>query len=166
MIFESERLSFRPIEQGDLDELFNVWGNSETMRFCGGVIMKEKIPQIIEYSCGQYEKYGNTVFALIKNNTLLGICGGNLDEDDPFHVEIVIHLAKEYGHQGYGTEALKAYIAWLKDGKKAKHIYASVHPDNQASLNMVKKCGFVQNGFVQYEDTGFVDEPYFELKFD
>jgi RimJ/RimL family protein N-acetyltransferase len=97
---------------------------------------------------------------------LLGICGGNLDADDPFNVEIVIHLAKEYEHQGYGTEALKSYIAWLKYGKRATHIYASVHPDNQASLNMVKKCGFVQNGFVQYEDTGFVDEPYFELKLD
>ena len=29
MIFESERLSFRLIEQGDLDDLFNnIWGNN------------------------------------------------------------------------------------------------------------------------------------------
>lgn len=32
MIFESERISFRLIEQGDLDDLFNyIWGNSDTM---------------------------------------------------------------------------------------------------------------------------------------
>ena len=163
MTFESKRLSFRPIEQGDTDELFNVWGNSETMRFCGGVITKEEIPQIIEYSCSQYNTYGNAVFAVIKSDKFLGICGGKLDEDDPFHVEIVIHLAEEYQHKGYGTEALKAYIAWLKAGKRATHIYASVHSDNRASLNMAKKCGLVQCGFRQYEDTGFVDEPYFEL---
>lgn len=47
MIFESERLSFRPIEQVDLDELFNVWGNNETVRFCGGVITKEILSRMI-----------------------------------------------------------------------------------------------------------------------
>ncbi len=164
MIFESERLSFRLIELGDMEELFhNVWGNRETMRFCGGVISKEKIPQIIEYCRSQYDTYGNSIFAVVKNDKLLGICGGKLDEDDPLHVELVIHLAKEYQHQGYGTEALKAYVEWLKTGKKATYIYASVHPDNQASLNMAKKCSLTHSGFRQYEDTGFVDEPYFEL---
>ena len=164
MIFESERLNFRLIELGDLEELYNnVWGNRETMHFCGGVISKERIPQIIEYCRSQYDTYGNSIFAVVKNDQLLGICGGNLDEDDPLHVELVIHLAKEYQHQGYGTEALKAYVEWLKTGKRATYIYASVHPDNQASRNMAKKCRLAQCGFRQYEDTGFVDEPYFEL---
>ena len=167
MIVASERLGFRLIEQGDLDELFNnIWGNSETMRFCGGAITKEKIPQIIEYSRSQYNTYGNTIFAVIKNDKFLGICGGKLDEDNPLHVELIIHFAKEYQHQGYGTEALKAYVEWLKAGKRATYIYASVHPDNQSSINMTKKCGLVQCGFRQYEDTGFVDEPYFELNLD
>lgn len=164
MIFESDRLSFRLIEAGDLDDLFNnIWGNSETMRFCGGVISKERISQIIEYNLKQYNTYGNAIFTVTKNDKLLGICGGKLDEDDPLRVELVIHLAKEYQHQGYGTEALKAYVEWLKDGSRATCIYASVHPDNHASLNMARKCGLVQCGFRQYEDTGFVDEPYFEF---
>lgn len=167
MIFESERLGFRLLEQGDLDELFNkVWGSTETMRFCGGAIARKQIPEIIEYNRGQYNTYGNAIFAVIKNDRLLGICGGEPDEENPLHVELIIHLAGEYQHQGYGTEALKAYVEWLRAGKKATYIYASVHPDNQASLNMTKKCGLVQCGFRQYEDTGFVDEPYFELILD
>ena len=166
MIFESERLSFRPLEQGDADGLFNIWGNSETMRFCGGVAMKETILERIEYSSSQYNTYGNSIFAVIKDGNLVGICGGKLDEDDPLHVEIIIHLAKEYQHHGYGTEAVKAYVTWLKAGKRATLIYASIHPDNQASLNMAKKCGLVQCGIRQYEDTGFVEEPYFELNLD
>jgi RimJ/RimL family protein N-acetyltransferase len=85
MIFESERLSFRLIEQGDLDDLFNnIWGNNETMRFCGGVISKEKISHIIEHNLSQYNTYGNAVFEVMKNDKLLGICGGKLDEDDRF----------------------------------------------------------------------------------
>lgn len=147
MIFESERLSFRLIEKGDIDELFNnVWGNSEIMRFCGGAITKERIPHIIEYGRSQYSTYGNAIFAVIKNDKFLGICGGKLEEDDPLHVELIIHLAKEYQHQGYGTEALKAYVEWLKAGKRATYVYASVHPDNQASLDMAKNVALFNVG--------------------
>lgn len=163
-IFRSERLTFRLLEQDDMDELVSkIWGNSETMSFCGGAITKEKISQIIEYNRLQYKTFGNAIFAVVENDKLLGICGGNLDEDDPLHLELIIHLSKESKHQGYGTEALKAYIDWLRAGKKATYVYASVHPENKASLNMAKKCGLIQCGFRQYEDTGFVDEPYFEL---
>ena len=139
-----------------------------TVRQCasaGAQLQKRKFPKL-EYSRSQYNTYGNTIFAVIKNDKFLGVCGGKLDEDDPLHVELIIHLAKEYRHQGYGTEALKAYVEWLKAGKRATYIYASVHPDNQASLGMTKKCGLVQCGFRQYEDTGFVDEPYFGLNLD
>lgn len=166
-ILESDRLIFRLMEPGDADALFDIWGDPETMRFCGGVTKRERIKQIIEYDLEQYDKYGNAVFALAskENGILIGICGGKLDEDDPLRVEIIIHLSKAAWGKGYATEAVKAYIGWLKQTGKAAYVYGSVHPDNIASQNMMKKCGFVHNGFVQYEDTGFVDEPYFELEF-
>lgn len=164
MLFRSKRLSFRLLEQGDLEELFNhVWGNAETMEYCGGAVTKEKISRIIEHSRSQYHTYGNTVFAVTKNGQLLGVCGGEPDGDDPASAELIVHLAIEYRQKGYGTEALQTYVKWLAEGKGAAFIYASAHPDNQASLNMIKKCGLISSGFRQYEDTGFVNEPYFEL---
>ncbi len=74
------------------------------MRFCGGVVIKEKIPQIIEHNRHQYNTYGNAVFAVTKIDRLLGICGGKLDEDDPFHVEIILHLAKDTGIRVMGQK--------------------------------------------------------------
>lgn len=167
-ILESERLAFRLMEPTDEGALFHIWCDPETMRFCGGVVKRERIPKIIAYDRGQYEKYGNAVFAVVskENEALIGICGGKLDENDPFRVEVIIHLAKPAWGKGYATEAVKAYIDWLKQTGKAAYVWGSVHPDNIASQNMMKKCGFIHNGFVQYEDTGFVDEPYFELKLD
>lgn len=166
-IIESERLYFRLMEHKDEDALFEIWGDSETMRYCGNTAKRERIPKIIEYDRNQYEKHGNSVFALVQktDNKLIGICGGKLDEDDVLCVEAILHLNKTAWGKGYGTEALKAYIAWLKAAKKASLVYASAHPDNNASLNMIRKCGFIQKGFKQYEDTGFIDEPYFELRF-
>lgn len=165
-ILESQRLAFRLMEQEDTDALYDVWGDAGTMRFCGGTVTKRRIKDIIAYDKDGFDKHGNAVFAVIDKNSgmLAGICGGKLDEDDPLHVEVIIHLNKTSQGRGFGTEAVSAYIAWLKQTHKATFVYGSVHPDNSASLNMMKKCGFIQNGFRQYEDTGFVDEPYFEMR--
>jgi RimJ/RimL family protein N-acetyltransferase len=164
-VFESERLAFRLMEQGDVDALYDIWGDPDTMRYCGGTADKPRIGEIIEYDRSQYEKHGNAVFAIVlkDSNALIGICGGKLDEGDPSRVEVIVHLNKNSWGKGYASEAVNSYILWLKEGKRASYIYASAHPGNAASINMLKKCGFTQNGIVQYEDTGFVDEPYFEM---
>jgi LL-diaminopimelate aminotransferase len=164
-IIESERLAFRLMEQTDLAALYDIWGNAETMRFCGGVVQKARIKEIIELDRGNYSKYGNAVFAVASKDTgeLLGVCGGKLDEADPLNVEVIIHFNKASRGKGYGTEAVAAYVSWVREYKKAVSVCASAHPDNSASINMLKKCGFIQKGFKQFEDTGFVDEPYFEI---
>ncbi len=156
------------MEPGDTDALLGIWGDTETMRFCGGTVKKERIKQIIEYDRKQYEEHGNAVFALAlkKSGRLAGICGGKLDEGDPLKVEVIVHLAKQAWGMGYATEAVKAYVGWLKQTGKATYVYGSAHPDNTASQNMMKKCGFTHNGYRQYEDTGFADEPYFEMQLD
>jgi ribosomal-protein-alanine N-acetyltransferase len=165
-ILESDRLIFRLMEPGDEDALYDIWGDPETMRFCGGAVKRERIQKIIAYDKGQYEKYGNAVFALVlrENGALTGICGGKLGDDGPLRAEAIVHLNKNAWGKGYAIEAMKAYISWLKEAKKAALVCASAHPDNAASINMLKKCGFIQKGFKRYEDTDFADEPYFELE--
>ncbi len=164
-ILESERLCFRLAAPKDEDALYEIWGDAETMRYCGGAVRTERISKIIEYDRCEYEMHGNAVFALFQkaDGRLIGICGGKLDEGDPSRVEVIIHLGKQAWGKGFATESVKAYLKWLKDNNKASLVYASAHPDNTASISMMKKCGFIQKGTRQYEDTGFVDEPYFEI---
>jgi [ribosomal protein S5]-alanine N-acetyltransferase len=164
-IFESERLVFRLMDKSDIEVLYDIWGDPEAMRFCGGTGGKARIEEIIEYDRREHKKHGNAGFAIVLKDSgiLVGICGGKLDEKDPSRVEVIVHLNKNSWGKGYASEAVSSYISWLKTGKKASYVYASAHPENNASINMLKKCGFTQNGFVKYEDTGFVDEPYFEM---
>ncbi len=168
IIFESERLLFRLMEQTDLSALYDMWGDAETLRYCGGTTRKERITKIIELDREYYALYGNTIFAVVEKSSgrLAGICGGQFDKQYPLHVEAILHLNKLFWGKGYGTEALRTYIRWLRDNKKARLVFASAHPDNAASVNMISKCGFIQKGYKQFEDTGFVDEPYFEMKLD
>lgn len=166
IIFESERLLFRLMEQADLYALYEMWGDADTMRYCGGATSIERIKKVIEFDREKYAQYGNTIFAIVEKSSarLAGICGGQFDKEDPLHVEAILHLSKLFWGKGYGTEALGAYVCWLRDNKKARLVFASAHPDNAASINMISKCGFIQKGYKQFEDTGFVDEPYFELE--
>ena len=56
------------------------------------------------------------------------------------------HLDKDHTGKGYMTEALKGAMAFVFDEYKLHRIEAFIVPDNQPSLNLVKRCGFHYEG--------------------
>ena len=56
------------------------------------------------------------------------------------------HLDKDHTGKGYMTEALKGAIAFVFDEYKMHRIEAFIVPDNEPSLNLVKRCGFHYEG--------------------
>ena len=56
--------------------------------------------------------------------------------------EIGYHIAKEFTGSGYATEAVNAFLNYLKDGKGVKEIYGVALADNLASRRVLEKCGF------------------------
>jgi len=56
------------------------------------------------------------------------------------------HLDKEHTGKGYMTEALKGAMAFVFDEYKMHRIEAFIVPDNEPSLNLVKRCGFHYEG--------------------
>ena len=165
IITESKRLLFRLMEHDDEECLQNIWCDLEVMRYCGGTVKPERIQKIISYDRTEYSKHGNAVFAVIEKaaSRLIGICGCKLDSEDPRRGELICHFVKDVWGKGYATEAVSTYITWLKYNDLMDFLYASAMPSNTASIRLVIRSGFTQNGFVQFEDTGFVDEPYFEM---
>jgi len=166
VIAESERLVLRLMEPGDVEDLKRIWCDKETMQYCGSPVKEERVKEIIEEDRTAYEKYGYAVFgaALKKSGRLIGICGCKPDEKDPRRCELIYHFAKANWGKGYATEAALCLIAWAKRKGVADRLYASAMPQNTSSIKVLQKCGFIQKGFVQFEDTGFVDEPYFEME--
>jgi RimJ/RimL family protein N-acetyltransferase len=166
IVIETQRTLIRPMEPGDLEALIALWCDPEVMKYCGGPADPARIGEIIAYNSDNFERHGNAVFAVLRktDRKLVGIAGCKLDKGNTGRGEYICHLAKEIWGQGYAAEIARAYIAWVKERGNMDLIYASVMPDNTASIRLTQKCGFIQKGFVQFEDTGFVDEPYFELK--
>lgn len=58
-------------------------------------------------------------------------------------------IDKEYQGKGYGKEALKQGITYLKECFDAKEIYTGVFLENETAKRLYKSVGFVETGLVE-----------------
>ena len=64
-------------------------------------------------------------------------------------VEIGYGLGKEFEHNGYMTETVKAMCQWAMKQGKIKHIIAETDIDGIPSQRILERCGFKQ--YKQYD---------------
>jgi RimJ/RimL family protein N-acetyltransferase len=60
-------------------------------------------------------------------------------------LEIGYGVSAEHRRQGFATEAVVALLDWAR-AQGVSHFVASVAPDNEPSLAIVRKLGFVRTG--------------------
>jgi ribosomal-protein-alanine N-acetyltransferase len=76
-------------------------------------------------------------------------------------VEVGYTVFPEFRGHGYATEAARALLDWAAERHGIRSFIASVAPDNEPSLAIVRKLGFVQTGEQWDEEDGL--ELVFEL---
>jgi RimJ/RimL family protein N-acetyltransferase len=59
IILETERLSLREITENHLDDLLEIWGDPETMRFFPRTLDSQAMREWIERNQRRYEQYGH-----------------------------------------------------------------------------------------------------------
>jgi ribosomal-protein-alanine N-acetyltransferase len=57
-------------------------------------------------------------------------------------VEIGYGLGKEFEHNGYMTEAVKAMCRWVMEQEHVSHVIAETDIDGIASQGILERCGF------------------------
>ncbi len=80
--------------------------------------------------------------------------------------EIGFILHRDYQGKGLATEALNAFIAFMRASGACDHLFADVDPRNTRSRNLLERCGFVHSGFAQntlLSHIGWCDSDYFRL---
>lgn len=167
LITESERLVLRELETLDGDALASIWGNGRVMQHCGGALSADTISRVIQTNRQNCRTHGYAVFAAIQkaDGALIGVVGCKPDAADPRRGEMIYHFGEPDWGKGFASEAVAAYLNWASAARNLDCVYASAVPDNIASIRVLQKNGFVQNGFVRFEDTGFVSEPFYERHF-
>lgn len=95
------------------------------------------------------------------DGAVIGDCGFHGPPEDVGRAEIGYMILPPYRRQGYATEAARGLVDFARtEGETV--VFASVAPDNAASLAVVAKLGFRQTGVQNDEVDG--EERVFELK--
>jgi len=92
----------------------------------------------------------------------IGTLNFHAGPDESGMVEIGYGLMPTARGQGYAIEAVRAAFDWATRVHGIRHFRASIAPDNERSLNLVRKLGFRQTGDQWDEEDGL--ELVFELE--
>lgn len=151
IILESERLLFRPHLITDLDDYCAMEMDIGVRRYVGGYARtrenaEQRFPQ------NQLQKMSTDRLALWATvlkakNAYIGRCGlvphFNPDQK-PISGEAALgyYIAPQYWHQGFATEAARAFIRFGFNELALKRIVATVEKGNDASMHVLEKLGF------------------------
>ncbi|MFW1471084.1 GNAT family N-acetyltransferase [Vibrio parahaemolyticus] len=147
------RAVLRSIKTDDSDDLFEIYGDIQTMEFASDPVFtsKDMIVQMLE-SVVRLEKSGESLeWAVIEQTTnkVIGTCGLHSFSDSGDSCEVGCLLNSSYWRQGYMSEALSLLFSHAKSLGIEK-LYADIDEGNFRSQALFNKLGFkAQNGQFQ-----------------
>lgn len=143
MNLQTKRLTIRPFQQGDLEDLYAIYGNEDTCRFLLHSVWREE---------NKEEKFSEKLEAnlLTPSDPLSLACVyrekviGDLSiwytgmKDT---LEIGFSFNPPYGGQGFATEALRAVMEYLFLEKNIHRIQANLDARNAPSAALCQRVG-------------------------
>ena len=111
------------------------------------------------YSLAQAYVYRETAFpfAIYADNTIVGFIMLGYYEDRKQFTLWKFMIDKRYQNKGYGRQALKQGIVYLKDKLGAREIYTGVTLGNDKAKHLYSSVGF--------KETGLIEDNMEEMKF-
>jgi RimJ/RimL family protein N-acetyltransferase len=148
VFLETERLVLRRFTEDDVDNLYDLDGDPEVMRFLTGgaptpreAIERDILPRFLGY----YERFeGFGRWAAIEKDTgdFLGWFGFRLREDtSPGEAALSYRLRRSAWGKGYATEGSRALIRKGFAELGVRRVVATTYQDNAASRRVMEKSG-------------------------
>ncbi len=155
-IIETERLLLRRITNDDVNEVFELRSNPETMKYIPRPLAKTT-EDALEHIAIIDEKITanigiNWAITLKDDSKLLGIIGYYRTQLENYRSEIGYMLLPEFHGKGIVPEAVNRLIRYGFDDLKLHSIEAVIDPENIASEKVLQKCGFVKEAHFKESD--------------
>ena len=150
---ETERLQLRRVAKEDVNEIFELQSNEQTMKYIPRPLAKTKedalghiamIDEKIENNEGI-----NWAITLKNSPKLIGIIGHYSIKPEHYRAEMGYMLLPEYHGKGIITEAIKEVIKYGFEIMKLHSIEAIIDPENFASAKVLQKNGFVKEAHLK-----------------
>jgi ribosomal-protein-alanine N-acetyltransferase len=148
----TERLSLRRLNANDVNEILELRGNPDTMKF---------IPRPLAKNTDDALEHIKMINDAIENNTginwaitvkgsdkAIGLLGFYRIQPENHRSEIGYMILPEYSGKGYVTEAIKAILDYGFNQINLHSIEAVIDPENYASERVLQKLGFVKEAHI------------------
>lgn len=164
-VLETERLNLRQIRPSDAPLLFDCFADEKVTRFYNlpQFTRLEQAVGIIEHMLNGYAERRTIRWAITRKDDghFLGTCGFTGWRWHFFNGQIGYELARPFWRQGIMTEALTAVIHLAFTELNLNRIEALVMPENIASISLLKKLNFTNEGLLR--QSGYWENEFHDL---
>lgn len=144
---ETERLILKNIAQEDRNFIFSQFSDDVVNKYLFDAEPLTDIigaDQIIDFYIQPEPRQQHRWIIIRKSDGIkMGTCGFHCWNLSAHTVEIGYDLKEEFWGNGYMQEAMKEIIRFAKDEMNIKEICAHISVDNQKSIHLVEKLGFI-----------------------
>lgn len=169
-VLETERLILRKPAAHDLQMLFEIRSNADTMKYIPRPLTKtmDDADALLEMIIGFIDRNEKINWAItVKgDDTMLGMIGYPNFKPESHRAEVGYVQHHNYRGKGYTAEALKAVLDYGFQQLKLHSIEAIIRPENEASRNLVQKFGFIKEAYFRdyvFHNNRYWDEEIYSL---
>lgn len=160
-IAETKRLKIRELMPEDMEEVFKIYQDKETMAGlnigpCGS--LESEIEKQKAYIKNIYHFYGYGIWGVFERSSgkCIGRCGiESKIIDKQAELELSYLLDRHYWSQGYGIECTLAVIRYAKEQLHAQRIAAVIDKQNTRSIRLAKRLGFLMEKDLSFQNHNF-----------
>ena len=149
-ILETDRLILRRVDNTDVNEIFSMRSNAETMKYIPRPLVtnnEEALEHIALLDSGiEKNEAINWAITFKGENKLLGIIGFYRTKFEDFRSEIGYMLLSENHGKGIASEAVERALDYGFNKMNLHSIEAVIDPRNNASERVLQKNGFLKEG--------------------
>jgi len=172
-LLTSSNLHLRAVEPDDIDLLLE-WENDPSIWKVSNTLIPFSRFEIEEYVLDAKRDIFTArqlrliIDLVLSKGTLKAIGTIDLFDFDPVNLRagIGVMIRPEYRGEGYAREALNLMIAYVKEILHLHQLYCNISADNELSVSLFEKTGFVQCGRKkEWLNSGFtwLDEYMYQL---
>jgi RimJ/RimL family protein N-acetyltransferase len=155
VFLETERLVLRYFTPEDVDAVFAVIGDPETMKFYPQQFTRDDAMRWVTKSQERYRRDGYALFAVVlkSNGQVIGNCGLMRQEiEGESLLEVGYHFRRDYWGRGYATEAAHGCMAYAFGHLKADKVVSLILPENLPSRRVAERNGMTVERQVIFHD--------------
>jgi len=143
-ILETERLTLEELEEERFDELASLLANKEVHRYFPKTLNRQEAREFFDKIQNRQRTDGVSFWAVVRKEDMrfLGICGLLKQSIDGFdEIEVGYRIHNEFWGQGYGTEAARGCLEFVKSKLHLSTVISLILPANKQSIRVAEKNG-------------------------